>query len=280
MSCSACGEDKKIVARGWCRACYSRWYTRGTTDYAPKPQKVACSVGGCTSLAIAKGMCDKHYRRMKDHGTTDANPDLGKRSKHPLYGTWKHMRRYRGRQNVCQEWLDDFWTFVFDVGEKPSDKYRLYSADESLPLGPDNYVWKKSLTHRVEGEDRKTYMNRAQKTYRKARKEAFQGYEMKRKYGLSAEEHKELHDAQDGKCAICGKEEWIKINGQTVSLAIDHCHSSGEVRGLLCNSCNRGLGLFFDNPDLLKAAQDYILSFNISKGFSNPLELTPDRGGT
>lgn len=260
MTCSSCGEDKKIVARGWCRNCYSRWYNRGTTDYAPKPEKVACSVGGCGDLAIAKGMCDKHYRRMKDHGTTDANPDRGKRSKHPLYGVWKHMRRHKGRQNVCQDWLDDFWTFVFDVGEKPSDKHRLYSADESLPLGPQNFVWKKSLTHRVEGEDRKTYEARAQKAYRKARKEAFQGYELKRNYGLSSEKYQKLLDHQNGTCAICGKEEKIEIKGKLLSLAVDHCHTSGDVRGLLCNNCNRGLGLFNDSIESLTNAISYLSS--------------------
>lgn len=260
MSCKTCGSDKKVVARGLCRACYSRWYTRGTTDYAPKPQKVACSVGGCVDLAIAKGMCDKHYRRMKHHGDVEhSGPiDWGKRSKHPLYGVWKHFRRFKGRQSVCQEWLDDFWQFVFDVGEKPSDKHKLFVADESKPLGPDNYVWKRSHIEKVDGEDRQTYQNRAQRAYRKVKEEAYKSIDLKKLYGLTLEQLDQMLEEQDHKCAICGEEESQVINGKTIRLAVDHCHDSGAVRGLLCMNCNRGLGLFKDDPARLKHAIAYL----------------------
>jgi len=260
MSCGSCGENKKIVARGLCRACYGRWYVKGTTDYAPKPVKKACSVGGCKSLVVAKGMCDKHYRRVKLHGDPSIghSPDRGKRSKHPLYGTWKHFRRFKGRYAVCDEWVDDFWTFVFDVGERPGDKYRLYTADENKPLGPDNYVWKRSLVEKVDGEDDLTYQARANKVYRKARSEEFAGYDLKRHYGLTKEEYEALLETQDHKCGICGAEETLEINGKTVRLSVDHCHETGAIRGLLCSKCNQGLGCFKDSEDLLKKAIQYL----------------------
>lgn len=57
--------------------------------------------------------------------------------------------------------------------------------------------------------------------------------------------------AQDGRCLICRGE-----FGQT--LPVDHCHRTGKVRGLLCHHCNRGIGLFGDDPERLRRAADYV----------------------
>jgi hypothetical protein len=46
--------------------------------------------------------------------------------------------------------------------------------------------------------------------------------------------------------------------GRKLRLNVDHCHVTGKVRGILCNSCNNGLGRFRDNPDLLLKAADYL----------------------
>jgi hypothetical protein len=43
-----------------------------------------------------------------------------------------------------------------------------------------------------------------------------------------------------------------------VKLAVDHCHDTGKVRRLLCHNCNRALGLFKDNSDILRKAADYV----------------------
>jgi hypothetical protein len=54
-------------------------------------------------------------------------------------------------------------------------------------------------------------------------------------------------------CIICGSDE---------KLVVDHCHKTGEVRGMLCNHCNRGLGHFRDDPMLLEFAQVYLKYFD------------------
>jgi hypothetical protein len=64
-----------------------------------------------------------------------------------------------------------------------------------------------------------------------------------------------LYPLQDGKCAICGRHE-IKNNNRRLS--IDHCHISGFVRALLCNQCNRALGLFKDDVTILERAVEYL----------------------
>lgn len=58
---------------------------------------------------------------------------------------------------------------------------------------------------------------------------------------------------QNGVCAICSN---VDKSGR--ALAIDHDHKTGFVRGLLCGSCNRGLGLFRDNPEILLKAAKYL----------------------
>lgn len=79
---------------------------------------------------------------------------------------------------------------------------------------------------------------------------------MKRTYGMSFKDYEEMLFAQDGKCAIC-KAEPPKDQHKT-RLNIDHCHASGKVRGLLCDCCNRALGLMRDNTELLQKAIQYL----------------------
>lgn len=59
--------------------------------------------------------------------------------------------------------------------------------------------------------------------------------------------------AHDGSCDLCGE----SGDGRWENLSIDHCHDTQAFRGLLCSKCNRGLGFFRDNPDLLKLAAEY-----------------------
>jgi len=60
---------------------------------------------------------------------------------------------------------------------------------------------------------------------------------------------------QKKRCAICKK----KRPQNQRNLAVDHCHKSGKIRGLLCSRCNIGLGIFGDKVDLLQSAIDYLM---------------------
>jgi hypothetical protein len=79
-------------------------------------------------------------------------------------------------------------------------------------------------------------------------------------YDLTPEQYTEMVVEQKGLCAICFKPETqiTKSNGQTRPLSVDHCHTSGRVRGLLCNVCNQALGLFKDDPTILSSAINYL----------------------
>jgi hypothetical protein len=83
------------------------------------------------------------------------------------------------------------------------------------------------------------------------------------RYGISREEYDKMLDQQDGKCAICRKSEVSTYQrgtteGKLMALAVDHCHATGKVRGLLCSKCNRAIGLFEDDSELLRLAAEYI----------------------
>ncbi len=77
--------------------------------------------------------------------------------------------------------------------------------------------------------------------------------------GVSPDEFDALFTKQRGLCAICGKPERVHHkDGVRRALAVDHCHKDGHIRALLCSVCNRGLGLFCDDPDLLERAAAYL----------------------
>jgi hypothetical protein len=74
-------------------------------------------------------------------------------------------------------------------------------------------------------------------------------------------EYNALLREQGGVCAVCGKDE-PNAHGRTgkqFRLAVDHCHQTGAVRGLLCQKCNRAIGLLGDDPALMRKAISYLL---------------------
>jgi len=81
-----------------------------------------------------------------------------------------------------------------------------------------------------------------------------------KKYGISIEEYGLMYSKQNGFCAICHKPE-INKRSITNALCIDHDHQTNKIRGLLCNKCNKALGLFGDNVSILKEAIKYLEGF-------------------
>jgi hypothetical protein len=80
-------------------------------------------------------------------------------------------------------------------------------------------------------------------------------YFLNRRYGIGVEDYNALVELQGGRCAICGTD---SPGGNFTKWAVDHCHGSLKVRGLLCVNCNMGIGQFGDDPARLRAAAEYI----------------------
>jgi len=73
------------------------------------------------------------------------------------------------------------------------------------------------------------------------------------KYGLSVDDYNRLSEKQNNVCAICGNK-----NGKRIHLAVDHNHSTGMVRGLLCTPCNIGIGNLKEKPEIIRSAAAYL----------------------
>jgi hypothetical protein len=81
---------------------------------------------------------------------------------------------------------------------------------------------------------------------------------LKTKYGLTLEQWVLLFEQQGGRCAICFT---FEPNGRYDTFHVDHDHNTGVIRGLLCDSCNRGIGLLKDSTTVLKSAVSYLERF-------------------
>lgn len=81
-----------------------------------------------------------------------------------------------------------------------------------------------------------------------------------KEYGITVPQYEAMVAAQDGRCAICRKLETVTDPryGQIRLLAVDHCHITGGVRGLLCSRCNMALGMFGDDLDRIMAVAAYL----------------------
>ena len=92
-------------------------------------------------------------------------------------------------------------------------------------------------------------------------KASFADFKEKRKnrlllkdFGITIHQYKEILSKQNNVCKICNKEDPIR------NLAVDHCHQTGKIRGLLCQKCNTSLGNFQDSIEILEAAIRYLKS--------------------
>jgi hypothetical protein len=125
-------------------------------------------------------------------------------------------------------------------------------------------IWKKKNPEKEKAYCQKSYLKnieRAKRTGKKwylNNKQKVRGYGIKKKFNLTLEEYDIIFLKQEGKCKICNshQSELKKI------LAIDHDHKTGVVRGLLCESCNKGIGFLKDNIEYLSNAIQYLERFN------------------
>jgi hypothetical protein len=87
------------------------------------------------------------------------------------------------------------------------------------------------------------------RAYRAANPDKRQDGRLRARFGITLETHREMRAAQGDVCAICQRPE---------KLHVDHCHSTGLVRGLLCRGCNTAIGALGDCPDRIRAAASYV----------------------
>lgn len=213
---------------------------------------MTCKAEGCDSQKIhARGYCRAHYMRLwKTGGLGEGKPNRGRMLDHPLYFRWT---RSRLRGALCPEWAADFWRFADDIGSAPAGAKKLFPLDASAPLGPGNWRWSEKL----EGDRKNAYYRDWYKNSPKSRDRLYQ-----KQYGIGIADYDAMLADQGGVCAICRRAETSivrrGVNEDTRRLAVDHDHTTGEVRGLLCADCNRAIGLFCDDAATAFRAGAYL----------------------
>lgn len=130
-----------------------------------------------------------------------------------------------------------------------------YTLRKELPEEKQEYLRSKDREYHSKRKTTSSYINYKKQDYQKnkvKRNLLTKKSVIKNKYGITWEEFENMYESQNGVCAICKGEDEGRM------LSIDHCHETNKVRGLLCGSCNRALGLFKDSPEFLQAAKEYV----------------------
>ncbi len=113
-------------------------------------------------------------------------------------------------------------------------------------------------TRRLDSEhSRKYYLKNRDKIqlYNRSRKLVSREWALRKKYGLTLADYERMLAEQDSKCDICKSPDPKTHHGH---FTVDHCHKTGAIRALLCDRCNKGLGFFDDDVDLMDAAREYV----------------------
>ena len=221
------------------------------------PEK--CHTIHCAKPAVARGLCQTHYKRLQRHGhvAQTRDGDWGRREQHEAYRAWCGLRRYHSA-DTSSEWLSDFWAFARDVPPKPAGKSFAARSDEAQPWGSGNFYWRQTRKGVEERAGSAAYMRNWQRAVRAANPDYGKGQFLKRAYGVTLDWYKAKHAEQNGACAICLQSETAVIHGRTIALAVDHCHDTKRVRGLLCRACNNAIGALKHDPVLFNRAIDYL----------------------
>ena len=98
-------------------------------------------------------------------------------------------------------------------------------------------------------------LNRYDRDRYEDRKDELRSNKFKRKYGITLEQRDKMIKEQNGTCLIC--KDILTLEGKG-GCVVDHCHETGEVRGILCSPCNSGIGHLKDDVSLLYAAIEYL----------------------
>lgn len=134
------------------------------------------------------------------------------------------------------------------VDKKTIFKWNRYCSLEELQAKAEHHVRKR----------KQWYLDNKEHCYRKSRNR-----ELIRSFGMTLEQYEKMEELQEGKCQICGTH--YSTNNQ--KLAVDHCHNTKKVRGLLCKRCNQGIGLFEEDIETLKMAIIYLNKYAYSTEF-------------
>lgn len=255
-TCSVGGCEKQVHAHKMCNQHYRR--QRALT--APR-----CSMEECEGSAIARDLCPKHYARWSAHG--DPSIIAPARPKSVEFCSIRDCERPASARTWCKRHYER-WRLHGDplatvrklrlwavIGNGPIEQRVCADCDTGLPIF-------EFPPHRSKPER----IDTCRQCVRARRHERFGGvpsdqhhYKLLKKFGMTAAEYNAMVEAHGGRCAICRRLPYGgRKDARKKYLSVDHCHTTGKVRGLLCDSCNLAIGLFKDDPDRMLTAVEYL----------------------
>lgn len=161
---------------------------------------------------------------------------------------YRHRDRNRERRNETNR----------QSYQRNKDRVRAYYKRNRTAILQRSLIYareyRKKYPEKIKEIRRKSYMKHKGKSLER-KKRNHRVYTLKQ-YGLTQEAYNRMLQEREGKCDICSKTETRR------ALSVDHRHVDGMVRGLLCGSCNVAIGLFKENPIILKRAAEYLVSHN------------------
>lgn len=239
-----------------------------------------CSVDGCEKDVHSKNMCQAHYRKFKKYGTATPTPDMKRKpgrkpdpsAPRSRYGparanegkgrTYKHLEiggtctngHLLTEENTHTSPKSGFLRCSICRTNATRRHHDRPEVSELQPKNADKTHCKQGHEYTEENTVVLADGSRGCKTCRKAR-----SYDANyKKYGIKYDDKLRLIEEQDGLCKVC--EQPLPEDPRKVHL--DHFHDDGTVRGVLCGSCNYGIGCFKDSPELLMKAAEYLMESN------------------
>lgn len=173
------------------------------------------------------------------------------------FGLRKNKPRSRCRK--CENMLSKEWRRknsekVRAAGRIRNERYKNKDPEAYKKRKHEYYVKHKERMLRQSkqwAKDNPEQARAIQKKSRKKRQARTRDYVLRTKYGITLKEYNNLVDKQGGHCPLCG-------NVLADNYAVDHCHDTGRVRGVLCRGCNTGVGLLRHDVKVLRNAIKYL----------------------
>lgn len=249
------------------------------SDSEPGPSAV-CVVANCGRPVHAKDRCQAHYRKFLKYGTDNPTPDMKKkpgpkpdptkwRSRHNQENPSRSRpKKPRPDRTHCKRGhaLDDANVYLSKSGSKSCraclrENTARWRKLNPQPAGPGIGSHQRSRTHCPQGhpyDEINTYHYRGGRycktCARNNQKKHYEEIGRYKKYGITKDHYLEFLEKQDGNCAIC-----VKPLSGGKDEHIDHDHVTGQVRGVLCSSCNLAIGKLKDSPEIILRAAEYIM---------------------
>ena len=179
----------------------------------------SCKV--CSKPSKAKGLCNRHYTEA----WKKENPERAK----------EITARYRERNR-----------------EKYSAQHKEY-----YQANRDRLLRQQKMRDMLRVDEKRDYNRKYVKENRESLREYFRAWRLATKYGISMDDYQAMLDKQGGVCAICNGKQNSRQRDGTSPLHVDHDHTTGKVRGLLCMKCNTVLHVL-ENQEWVSLARAYL----------------------